>query len=187
MGDPIKMETHGGLRYNANEAKPSITKDGKFQLIFKSGTLTYPQQNYSGYQDANGRPVPGHVINAFSENLSKHGIYPDNKKPEVREKSHGGLLVETTELNMANIMGATFTSSTDTQVKVKLTDGSTDNYIDLAANDSKVFGDSAFIDGGSGNTVKLDNQDFANVDGQIIDSKGEHKQPDMPNTPNSRD
>ena len=74
-------------------------------------------------------------------------------------------------------MGATFTSSENTVSHVDLKDSS-NTTIDLAANDSKWYGDDAQVTGGANNKVILDNNDTATIEGNPVEGQGTAAQKD---------
>lgn len=147
MTKPINMKTLGGVSYDANLVKSATKlKNGKYQLIFNTGEkFVYPEQKPSDYKKADGGK---------------------NKKPYIKQTVDKNLLYDDNYYDIAYVMGATFSSSKKAISHVKLTD-SYKTTINLAANDSKVFGDDASIVGGAENQLKLDPKDKAKINNFI--------------------
>jgi len=74
-------------------------------------------------------------------------------------------------------MGVRFTSSKNTVSHVTL-ENSSDCTIDLAANDSKIYGDSADLRRGANNKVILDGNDNAWMGGTNVKGEGTAAQKD---------
>ena len=75
------------------------------------------------------------------------------------------------------MLGATFTSSKDTVSHVNLSNSS-NTTINLAANDSKWYGDTATVEGGANNKVILDKEDTAQINGYDVEGQGTAAQKD---------
>lgn len=183
MTDPVDMRTHGGVRYNANQAtareinpKPfgrqpmpgEPTEPKKFILKFKSGeTISYYEQpkRYE-YFDAKGERIPenklaslpSEVLNAEAGDKLWGGITKREIVPTVSLEIDGSLQYDDTYFDISNVMGAQFTSSRETVSHVTL-NNCENTTVDLAANESTLFGDEAKVNGGKGNRIIMDKKD----------------------------
>ena len=158
MTEPVNMKTLGGLSYNENlVSSAKKLKNGKFEIIFKSGEkITYPyQKDFVPFDDD----------------------YYKATNPTIKQKTVSGLVYDDTYFDIKNVMGATFTSSENTVSHVDLKDSS-NTTIDLAANDSKWYGDDVNVKGGANNKVILDNNDTANIEGCPVEGQGTAAQKD---------
>jgi hypothetical protein len=152
MVKPIKIVNFGGLTYDVNQVKYARDNgDGTFTISFKTGeTLTYPEQSQSP------------------------GVYP-----RVSQWVDNGWIYDDTSFIISDVMGATFKSSKDTVSHVTL-DNCKQTEVDLAANNSRWYGDEATIKGGEENEVILDKNDSAVINGKSINGKGTAAQKDYP-------
>lgn len=105
-------------------------------------------------------------------------VYTVPREATVYQCIDGGLIYDDVYFNITNVMGATFTSSRDTVSHVRL-ENSSNTTVDLSANNSKWFGDSATIAGGANNNVILDKKDTATINGVDIEGKGIAAQKDL--------
>ncbi len=184
MTEPVNNKTLGGLTYNANLVK-SAKKIGNdsYEIIFKTGEkITYPEQtpfkpDLSSIKRYNGEPkaVTGENLNTTKTIFSKNETVPRNAS--IRQNISGGLIYDDTNFEITNVMGAKFTSSRNTVTNVKLENCSS-TTVDLGANNSKWFGDSANILYGANNEVILDSNDSAIINKKIIDGEGTAAQKD---------
>lgn len=190
MTEPVNNKTLGGLTYNANQVSSTRKlKNGKFEITFKTGEkLTYPQQkdlevggepNYYGEVKADGNlnytAKSGEKIHGENTYIKAGTVFPRNAK--VTQSIDKGIIYDDTNFDITNVMGATFTSSKDTVAHVNL-NNSSNTTINLAANDSKLLGDVANIEGGANNKVILDKNDKAKIDGTQIEGDGTAAQKD---------
>jgi hypothetical protein len=144
MTEPVNNRTLGGLTYNANQAKGKKVGEGKYELIFKTGERLY-------YPEQNTGGKPANVTQA----IGKGFIYDD------------------INYDISNVMGATFKSSKNNVSHVTLLNCK-DTTVDLAANESRHYGDTARIyakDDGGNNKVILDEKDHATIAKTNLDSK----------------
>ena len=158
MTEPVNMKTLGGLSYNENLVSLARElKNGKFEIVFKSGEkITYPYQK---------------------DFVPSDDDYYKARNATIHQTTVSGLVYDDTYFDIKNVMGATFTSSGDTVSHVNLKDSS-DTTIDLAANDSKWYGDNVNVSGGANNKVILDNNDTANIEGCPVEGQGVAAQKD---------
>ena len=187
MTEPIKNVTLGGLTYNANLAKGREVENGKFEIVFNSGEkLTYPQQpERFQYFDEYGEQIPEDKVASLPEQVRNAapgenlwgGISKKVIQPKITQNVDEGLIYDNTYFNISDVMGATFTSHKDTVSDVELNDCK-NTTVNLAANDSKWYGDSATIKGGEGNEVILDKEDSASINGKTVEGKGTAAQKD---------
>lgn len=183
MGEPVNTKIIGGVRYNANQFTAKELGNGKFELKAKNGgeTLIFPQQPVlkplPEEQQTNGEmvPVPGDTHGAKYNS----GIFRETN-PRIELKTNKNLMYDDNYFTISDMMGATFTSSKNTVAHVKLED-SEDTKINLAANDSKWYGDHANIQGGQRNKVILDKEDSARINGRSVEGKGTADQKDYIN------
>lgn len=164
MADPIKNVTLGGLTYNANDAKTAKENgDGTYTIFFKTGeTLTYPKQ--SGLRmKPEDEQWNGEMLQSPDDPDAKYnsGVF-DAVHPRVSQRVDGGLITDDVYFDISEVMGAKFTSHKDNVSKVTLQD-CVDTMVNLAANNSRVWGDTVKIKGGSGNEVVLDKKDSATI------------------------
>lgn len=195
MTEPIKNVTLGGITYNANLAKGREVENGKFEIVFNSGEkLAYPKQSeriikadpdeVEFYITSDGKRVEsaskmkyGNRYEAYIDGHYVEVTPARLAKPSVSQTIEGGLIYDDTCFNISDVMGATFTSHKDTVSDVNLKDCK-DTTVNLAANDSRWYGDTAFIEGGEGNEVILDKEDSAMINGQSVEGKGTAAQKD---------
>lgn len=191
MTEPVNNKTLGGLTYNANLVKSAKKlKDGQYELIFKSGEkFTYPEQkpftpNFStegasrGRVDKSPTAITGEKLPEGirgGEWIDKDKIIPRNAK--IEQRIDGSLIYDDTYFSITNVMGGHFTSSENTVSHVTL-NNSSNTTIDLAANDSKWFADEANVEYGANNTVILDKQDVARIEGHQVEGEGTATQKD---------
>ena len=186
--DPINNKTLGGVTYNANQFIGRDLGNGKFELKAKHGgeTLIFGQQDHTEVKA--GNKVPDYYrysdgsTNETGENRWINDHYETGEpmrkaNPSIKMKTDDGLFVDDNEFTIADMMGATFTSSTDTVANVYV-DNSSDVKIDLAANNSKLFGDYAEIHGGENNEVIMDSKDRAQLEGHEVEGEGTAAQKD---------
>lgn len=169
MTEPVDMKKLGGLSYNANlVSSAKKLKNGKFEIVFKSGEkITYPYQK-------------DFVLSDGSSGIAKTGEDIDgdgHRNAAIRQSINGGFIYDDTYFDITNVMGATFTSSKDTVSHVNLSNSS-NTTIDLAANDSKWYGDTATVEGGANNKVILDKEDTAQINGYDVEGQGTAAQKD---------
>lgn len=169
MTEPVDMKKLGGLSYNANlVSSAKKLKNGKFEIVFKSGEkITYPYQK-------------DFVLSDGSSGIAKTGEDIDgdgHRNAAIRQSINGGFIYDDTYFDITNVMGATFTSSKDTVSHVNLSNSS-NTTIDLAANDSKWYGDTATVEGGANNKVILDKEDTAKINEYDVEGQGTAAQKD---------
>lgn len=170
MTEPV-VKNLGGLTYPADSVKSAIKlKNGQYELIFKTGEkFTYPEQKPFDTNRENyllNKATTGETLPEF--------IKPDETAPrnaEITQRTKSGLLYDDTYFNITNVMGGYFTTSEESVSHVFL-DNSSGTTINLGANDSKIFPDTGSIDGGAGNKLILDNQDWGYINGRGYRSKG---------------
>ena len=169
MTEPVDMKKLGGLSYNANlVSSAKKLKNGKFEIVFKSGEkITYPYQKDF---------VPSEMRNVALTG-EKMYYYSNSRDAAIHQRTDGSLIYDDTYFNITNVMGATFTSSKDTVSHVNLSNSS-NTTIDLAANDSKWYGDTATVEGGANNKVILDKEDTAQINGYDVEGQGTAAQKD---------
>lgn len=187
MAEPIKNVTLGGLTYNANLAKGREVEKGKFEIVFNSGEkLTYPQQpERFQYFDEYGRKIPEDRVASLPEEVRTAppgenlwgGISKKVMQPKITQSIDACLVYDNTYFDISDVMGATFTSHKDTVSDVNL-NNCKDTTVNLAANDSRWYGDSATINGGEGNEVILDKKDSAEINGKLVEGRGTASQKD---------
>ena len=170
MGEPISTKKLGGVTYNANQFIGETLQDGRFKLTAKKTgeTLVFGKQP-EGVPQKEGR--------LGSNDYVRDGVRMRPLNPKIELEVAGGLIYDDNYFSLTDIMGATFSSSKDAVSKVTLHECE-DTKIDLAANDSKWYGDDATIKGGKNNTVKLDKQDSAQINGKMVEGKGTADQKD---------
>lgn len=169
MTEPVDMKKLGGLSYNANlVSSAKKLKNGKFEIVFKSGEkITYPyQKDFVRADGSHGKAKTG-------EDIDGDGY----RNAAIRQSINGGLIYDDTYFDITNVMGATFTSSKDTVSHVNLSNSS-NTTIDLAANDSKWYGDTATVEGGANNKVILDKEDTAKINEYDVEGQGTAAQKD---------
>lgn len=169
MTEPVDMKKLGGLSYNANlVSSAKKLKNGKFEIVFKSGEkITYPyQKDFVRADGSHGKAKTG-------EDIDGDG----HRNAAIRQSINGGLIYDDTYFDITNVMGATFTSSKDTVSHVNLSNSS-NTTIDLAANDSKWYGDTATVEGGANNKVILDKEDTAKINEYDVEGQGTAAQKD---------
>ena len=169
MTEPVDMKKLGGLSYNANlVSSAKKLKNGKFEIVFKSGEkITYPyQKDFVRADGSHGKAKTG-------EDIDGDG----HRNAAIRQRINGGLIYDDTYFDITNVMGATFTSSKDTVSHVNLSNSS-NTTIDLAANDSKWYGDTATVEGGANNKVILDKEDTAKINEYDVEGQGTAAQKD---------
>lgn len=175
MAEPVNTKNLGGLSYNANlVSSAKKLKNGNYEIIFKSGEkITYPYQK-------DFVPGEGWTDTAVTgENMGKYAC--DNERvprnARIEQSIEGHLVYDDTYFDITNVMGATFTSSKDTVSHVNL-NNSSGTTINLAANDSKWFSDTADVDSGANNKVILDKEDTATINGRGVKGQGTAAQKD---------
>lgn len=169
MTEPVDMKKLGGLSYNANlVSSAKKLKNGKFEIVFKSGEkITYPyQKDFVRIDGSSGIAKTG-------EDIDGDG----HRNAAIRQSINGGFIYDDTYFDITNVMGATFTSSKDTVSHVNLSNSS-NTTIDLAANDSKWYGDTATVEGGANNKVILDKEDTAKINEYDVEGQGTAAQKD---------
>lgn len=164
MGDPISTKKLGGVTYNANQFKGETLQDGRFKLTAKKTgeTLIFSQQP---------KGVPQKKDVWGGDDYQENGVRMRPLNPKIELNVDKGLLYDDNNFSLTDIMGATFTSSKDAVSNVDLKECQ-NVTVDLAANDSKLFGDYAYIDGGNDNRVKLDVKDSAYMNYKTIEGEG---------------
>lgn len=181
MTEPVKMIEFGGLYVDENLVHSKVeNQDGTFTINFKTGeTITYPaQKTYLNESRIKYRSE------TFMDMKGGDKIYCDNApetfkstspnnylKPVISCSVFDGYFTDTSEFKIANVMGATFTSSKKNIDEVQL-EHCYDCNIDLAANHSRIYGDSVDIEGGKGNEAILDKKDYAFIAGYNISGAG---------------
>lgn len=169
MTEPVDMKKLGGLSYNANlVSSAKKLKNGKFEIVFKSGEkITYPyQKDFVRADGSHGKAKTGEDIDG-----------DEHRNAAIRQSINGGFIYDDTYFDITNVMGATFTSSKDTVSHVNLSNSS-NTTIDLAANDSKWYGDTATVEGGANNKVILDKEDTAKINEYDVEGQGTAAQKD---------
>ncbi len=124
-------------------------------------------------QQAKG--VPDDVYR--STNYEENGVRMRPLNPRIELNVNEGIFYDDNNFSLTDIMGATFSSSKDAISKVTL-HKCEDTKIDLAANDSSWYGDSATIRDGKNNQVILDDEDSARINGKLVEGKGTADQKD---------
>lgn len=179
MTEPVNMKKFGGLSYNANlVSSTKKLKNGNYEMIFKSGEkITYPYQKDfvpdKGYTDT---AVTGENMGTYVDaDFNPNERVPRNAR--IDQSINENLVYDDTYFDITNVMGATFTSSKDTVSHVRL-NNSSNTTINLAANDSKWYSDTANIDNGANNKVILDKEDTAIINGNSVKGQGTAAQKD---------
>ena len=152
--------------------------DGTFTISFKTGeTLTYPEQS-SLRMKPKEEQTNGVLLPDPSNPSAKYnsGCF-DEVHPSVSLNVYSGLIYDDTHFNISDVMGAKFTAHKDNVAHGKL-ENCKDTTVDLAANDSSWYGDSATIEGGEGNEVILDEEDSASINGKTVKGQGTAAQKD---------
>ena len=162
----INWKSLGGILYNPNHVKNTQKlKNGMYQITFNTGeTITYPEQ-------------------AQEACISTTVIHKKNTLPLDHRVDNCNF----NEFSIWNVKGATFKSSKDAVARVRVCSGE-NNTIDLAANNTFLYGDEAlFLPESKNNTVIIDRQDsagFAHYNKynlhvwQSVDKRGTYKQSD---------
>lgn len=185
--DPINNKQLGGVTYNANQFDAQELGNGRFQLTAKKGgeKLIFNQQqqtevkvragqhDYYRYSDGSQSEHASKYIDGKSE----AGIPMKKAKPRIEMSTDKGLFVDDNNFTISDMMGATFTSSTKTVANVTVKDSS-NVKVDLAANDSTLFGDTAIISDGENNVVKMDSKDIAKINSVTVEGEGTAAQKD---------
>ena len=164
MGEPISTKKLGGVTYNANQFTGEKLQDGKFKLTAKKTgeTLIFGQQPKGVPQKENTYQDSDYVEN---------GVRMRQLNPKIELDANKGVFYDDNNFSLTDIMGATFSSSQDAISHVDLNDCE-NTKVDLAANDSRWFGDTASVQGGKGNRVILDSQDSAEIGYDSIEGEG---------------
>jgi hypothetical protein len=181
MAEPIKNVILGGLTYNANQVKDAKDNgNGTFTISFKTGeTLTYPEQSPLREKPKEKQYVNGEMLPVPNSNDKYNsGIFYE-VNPSVSLRVDDGWIYDDTCFTISDVMGATFKSNKDTVSHVTL-DNCNNTIVNLAANNSRWYGDAATIKGGEGNEVILDKNDTAVINGKSIDGEGTAAQKDYP-------
>lgn len=187
--NPVNTKTLGGLTYDANLVRSARKRnDGKYVIVFKTGEeFIYPEQKPfkpelqfgadSGWVNNYHHPkaVTGEALPSPQQYFSSGETVPRNAS--IKLENTDGLLYDTTNFTITNVMGGYFSTSEKTisNVTLKNSSGTT---IDLAANDSAWFSDYADIKGGANNRVILDSKDNAIINDKIIRGEGTASQKD---------
>ena len=182
--DPVNNQTLGGVTYNANLFTGRDLGNGKFELKAKHGgeTLIFSQQQkeqYYAYSDGSRAEDPREERQIRDVQGTYRWESPKlhERNPRIEMKTDKGWFVDDNNFTIADMMGATFTSSTETVANVNVIN-SNDVKVDLAANDSGYFGDHATIKGGENNIVIMDSKDSAKINGKSVEGKGTAAQKD---------
>ncbi len=197
--DPVNNQTLGGVTYNANQFTGRDLGNGKFELKAKHGgeTLIFGQQNQKTRQAAKGERADFYqypdgttgdnrykgIGEHYDDNgnyvgyRSLEGIPMKNMNPRIEMKTDKGWFVDDNNFTIADMMGATFTSSIETVANVKV-ENSNNVKVDLASNDSGYYGDHADIKGGENNVVIMDSKDRAKINGKSVEGEGTAAQKD---------
>ena len=185
--DPINNKQLGGVTYNANQFNAQTLGNGEFALTAKKGgeKLIFRQQqqtevkvkdgehDYYRYSDGSQSEYPSQYIDGKNE----AGIPMKKANPRIEMRTDKGLFVDDNNFTISDMMGATFTSSTKAVANVTVKDSS-DVKVDLAKNDSFLFGDTAKIEGGENNEVKMDSKDSARINSKAVEGEGTAAQKD---------
>ncbi len=189
MTEPVNNKTLGGLTYNANLVK-SAKKVGNnsYEIIFKTGEkITYPEQTpfkpnarevdgYYYFKDEDDpKAVTGESLNTNQHYYRENETFP--RDASITQDISSGLIYDDTMFDIKNVMGAKFTSSKETVTSVLLHNCSS-TTVDLGANNSKWYGDTATVIGGANNKVILDSNDSARINGKNIEGEGAAAQKD---------
>lgn len=188
MGEPISTKTLGGVTYNANQFTGRELGNGQFELKAKNGgeTLIFGQQNQTEVKAGNGRAEyyrysDGSISetggNIWIKDHYENGEPMKKANPRIELNTDNNLMYDDNHFTISDMMGATFKSSKETVAHVKL-ENSEDTTINLAANQSKWYGDDAKIEGGKNNTVILDAEDSARINGKAVKGEGTADQKD---------
>ena len=193
MGEPISTQKLGGVTYNANQFVGRELANGKYELKAKNGgeRLIFSKQRPSARQAAEGekadyyeyedgttgeksyKDIDAHIDDNgnFVGYKSLKGIPMKNNNPRIEMSTKEGWIVDENSFTIADMMGATFSSSKDTIAHVKL-ENCESTTVDLAANRSRWYGDNAKIEGGQGNRVILDDEDSARINNKSVKGEG---------------
>lgn len=155
MTEPVvNTQKLGGLTYNANSVSSAKeVEKGKFEITFKSGEkITYPQQ-----------PEFKEVPSSEKGQIFKGAMEVVDNNATIKYSTKSGMMVDDSYFEISNVMGAKFSASKENVSHANLIQ-CTDTVVDLKANDSKLYGDSANIIGGKNNEVLLDKKDRASFD-----------------------
>ena len=178
MSGPIKTATIGGVKYNANLFDAKDLGNGKYQLTSKKTKeiMIFPQQSTTrDYEDDrnyyyNGRKLdPNETFNGkkvsqmSDEELYNYGVETTCRTPKISLDIDEGMIWDDAYYTISQVDGLEFKSSKESVSHVQLEDCN-DGQIDLSANNSRHYGDSATISGGSGNEVIMDDQDTAQIE-----------------------
>lgn len=187
MAEPIKKATLGGLVYNSNLATGRNLGNGQYEIKYNTGEiLKYGEQKTRmAYFQSGERVSEQYVVKFFdkplneisAEALDENNFTVRQVTPEIEQTVHKGLIWDSTNFDIKEVMGATFTSSKDTVTTVNLQD-SENCKIDLAANDSSYYADKANIKGGANNEVILDDEDAATIGDTHVCGRGTAAQKD---------
>lgn len=182
MTQPIDNRTLGGLTYNHNMVRSAEKLDnGNYEIIFKTGeTLTYPEQKDFVPEDKTfpeyaktGENLPPEEMPVL--NISKKTTVP--RHAQIKVSIEDGLFYDKSKFNIANVMGATFSSEASSNRAEVLLYNSSDCTIDL----SNIYGaqrDNAEIRNGARNKVELDRLDTAIINGKDVEGEGIANQED---------
>ena len=145
-GGPVKTKTIGGVKYNANQFDAKDLGDGRFQLTSKKTKeiMIFPEQ--PRYRTIDG----------------SSGLRTE-RNAEVKLDIDDGMIWDDANYEISQIEGLQFKSSKEAVSKVKLKDCN-DSTVDLSANNSRHYADSAIVEGGGGNEVIMDKKDKAQFD-----------------------
>lgn len=175
MAEPVNMKNLGGLRYNANlVSSAKKLKNGEYEITFKSGEkITYPYQK-------DFVPDYGYTDTAVTGEKMGQQAWENDRVPRdarIDQSIKSNLVYDDTYFDITNVMGATFTSSKDTVSHVNLKNSS-NTTINLAANNSKWYSDTANVEDGANNKVILDKEDTATINGIGVKGQGTAAQKD---------
>lgn len=193
-GGPIKKETIGGVKYNANQFYALDLGDGKFQLESKKTgeIMIFPQQSETlparieytrdGQTVSPEKNMNGTLVKDMTpEQLNYYSIeikeVKDPRNAEVKLDIDDGMIWDDAYYEISQVDGLSFESSKESVSDVTLKD-CTNSTVDLSANNSRHYSDRATIEGGHGNEVIMDKKDYAEIDGQYVDGEGTAAQDD---------
>ena len=187
MGEPISTKKLGGVTYNANQFTGRELGNGQFELKAKNGgeKLIFPRQSdlrTVGYETKYYTPDGKEYtyqrygmdgLESFDgQKLTKKDIpIYGERNAKIELNTHDHVMYDDNHFTISEMMEATFSSSKDTVAHVKL-ENCESTTVDLAANRSRWYGDSANIKGGQNNRVILDNEDSAKINDKPVKGEG---------------
>lgn len=146
---PVSLQKYHGVQIDENNVKKAYVDEKTKNMVieFKTGeTLSFPKQDESN----NAEVKVLNYCNTFDNRLTNS---------------------TRSDFSITDCMGAKFSSSKENISEVNLY-GCKDCEVDLAANNSKLFADRAFVVGGENNKVKLDARDKACINNNYVKGEG---------------